>query len=209
MWPTVPLVGISTTFSGLSERSWWITEDVTCSSSLLTLWGCGVHWWLSSDPAFTSTLQLGHDTRMSPSSFKIKLGAGLMKAESSGVSEKQQGHWEDAETVNQLMMQEAHTTALHGNSTGWDKISKQTGHLRWSIADKVWVSEMCEKGITVVVVGAIDLTCSINAIGPAPLGRPGCLDTLVDLPPRDVALKCSQSCNSLNNMVLSYKLCSP
>ena len=65
----------------------------------------------------------------SPSRSKINLGARFY-AGSSGISEKQQGHIEDVETVNQLMTQEAHTRAVHGNSTGRVKISKQTGHLR-------------------------------------------------------------------------------
>ena len=115
-----------------------------------------------------------------------------MEDGSSGVSEKQQGHWQDAEVVNQEIIYEAHTRDRHGNSTVWDKISKQTGHLRWSIADKVWVAEICGRGDIIELTS--DLMCSMTTVSPCPFGRPGCLGVLTDFPPVAMATKCSQSC---------------
>ena len=153
LWLTVPLVRSSTKFSGLSERSCWMTDEVTCNLSWFTRFGCGVHWCSLNDLDLTLTLQVGQSTVTSPSSCRIKLGAGLLEDGSSGVSEKQQGHWEDTEMVNQLVAQGAHTKDWQGNSSGWHKISKQTGHLRWSNADKVWISEICGRGGVMVFVG--------------------------------------------------------
>ena len=87
-------------------------------------------------------------------------------------------------------MQEAQNRARHGISTGWDKISKQIGHIRCSMADKVWNVE----GWGWAYYWR-HLICSMIPIGPAPFGRPGCLGTLCDFSPRAFALKCSQSYN--------------
>ena len=76
----------------------------------------------------------------------------------------------DTHSVNQLMMQAAHTTALQDNSTGWEKTFRQ---LRW------WVSEVSVEGV-IIVMGAIDFICCISTTEQVFFGRPWCLCTFCD-----------------------------
>ena len=71
---------------------------------------------------------------MSSSSVKTIGGAGFRCDAIKGSSEKQWGNFKPLQlnAMNQFTVQVVHTSALHESSRGWNRISKQIGHCRWS-----------------------------------------------------------------------------
>ena len=71
---------------------------------------------------------------MSSSSIKTIGGASFRCDGIKGSTEKQQRNFTPLQlnAVNQFTVQVVHTSALHESARGWNRISKQIGHCRWS-----------------------------------------------------------------------------
>ena len=72
---------------------------------------------------------------MSSSSVKTIGGAGSnVMVLKKGSTEKQRGNFTPLQlnAVNQFTVQVVHTSVLHESSRGWNRISNQIGHYRWS-----------------------------------------------------------------------------
>ena len=72
---------------------------------------------------------------MSSSSVKTIGGAGSNVMVIKSSTEKLRGNFTPLQLnpVNQLTVQVVHTSVLHESSRGWNRISKQIGHNRWSM----------------------------------------------------------------------------